>query len=347
VPANIQNDILTSTLEKHLKGKTKESVNFTFTPDVIKVQSSSDFVFDTYIQGEYTNDMVGKSFSIMINNSIQLLKSGKEFTTITRHGDEIVVLDQGNISIPFNTAYDERMDMTYSDLQRQGKIGVQDFSTITRGFRNLINLSKTLEVGIPPVIITSGKVYCIYSNTIFIGRVPMEFPDLEIPYNTFNSLSKNLSGSSIILSYDQTKKVILLQVGTESSATAIYKRPNLELLTSIEQKINSLGYIGTFDISSISTLELLFKCFPKETVTLSMYEDSTLGILFSMANGKSIQAGTKSLLTKCNISISTTQFDAMYKTFKETSKVEVYQGRDIICLKSASNRTLLLSGMTF
>lgn len=347
MPTSIRNDVLTSVLEKHLKGKTRESVNLTFTPDIIKVQSSSDFVLDTYITGEYDNNMVGKSFSIIINNAIQLLKSGKDFTTITPHGDNVVIFEQEDVSIPFNTSYDERIVMSYQSLQRQGKIAVQDFSSIVKGFRNLVNISKTLEVGVPPVIITSGKVYCIYSNTIFINTVPMMFPDLEIPYNTFSSLSKNLSGSSIVLSYDPSKKIILFEIGTESAATVVYKKPNLELIASIEQKISELQFIGNFNISVISSLELLFKCFPREVVTLSMYEDETLGVMFSIADGKSIKAGTKDLMTKCNISISTTQFDALYKTFKETSKVEVYKGRDIICFKGMDNKTLLLSGMTF
>lgn len=344
---SIRNDILTSVLEKHLKGKVRESVNLTFTPDIIKMQSSSDFILDTFIPGDYDNSMVGKSFSIIINNAIQLLKSNKEFTTVTLHGEDVVVFDQGNVSIPFNTSYDERMNMTYESLQRQGKIAVQDFNSIVKGFRNLVNISKTLEVGMPPVIITSGKVYCIYSNTIYINSVPMMFPDLEIPYNTFNSLSKNLSGSSIILSYDPFKKVVLFEIGTESAATVIYKKPNMELVSSIEQKMSELQFIGNFNITSINTLELLFKCFPREVVTISFYEDETVGVMFSIADGKSIKAGNKDIMSKCNISISTTQFDALYKTFKETSRVEVYQGRDIICLKGTDNKTLLLSGMTF
>lgn len=343
----IQNDILVKTLQQHLKGKTREAVNFTYTADLIKVQSSSDFILDTYIIGEYPNELVGTSFSIVITNAIQLLRDDKGITTITQHGGEVVIFEQEDITIPFNIAYDERIEIEWKSIEKPGKVSVREFHDISKGFRNLINISKSLEVGVPPIMIISGKVYCVYSNTIFIGNIPMVFPDLEIPYNTFNNLSKSISGSSVNLLVDSIKKIMLMQIGIESAATTTYKKPNLEIITSIEKRISELTYVGNININIMSTLELLFKCFPKETVTLSVYEDDTLGIMFSVTNGRSIRAGVKDMLTKFNISINTTQFDSIFKTFKEASNVDVYKGRDIVCLKGLNNKTLLLSGMTF
>lgn len=345
--AKIDNATLVTTLSQHLKGKTREAVNFEFHADMIKVQSSSDFILDTQIQGTYGPDMIGTSFSILINNVIQLLSVGEGETTITRHGEEIVMFEQDNITVPFNIAYDERIDIEWKSVDLPGKVTSRDFLEITKGFRNLVNISKSLEVGVPPILISSGKVYCIYSNTIYMGTVPIIFPDLEIPYNTFNNLTKSITGTEVNLLVDSVKKLLLIQVNAGNAATTTYKKPNLEHIKAVENKLTEMESIGSIDITILSELELLFKCFPKDTVTLSIYKDNTVGVSFSVSNGRNIRAGNKDLDTLANIVISTTQFDTIYKTFKGTSSVEVSKGRDVICLKGLGNKQLMISGMTF
>lgn len=347
MPTTIQNDVLVKTLLQHLKSKSKVSVNFTFTPDYINVQSSDEYIFDTIIKGEYSRDMVGTSFSVIITNAIQLLKIDSGVTKIIKHGDEVVVFEQEEISMPFNTSYDERINISLDSLDNQGRITLVELSSVLKGFKGLINTSKSLEVGIPPVIISSGKVYCIYSNTIHIDSTSLVFPDMEIPYNTYNNLSKNVIGSPINILTDTIKKVIIVQVANESMSTTSYKKPNLELIASIENKINELSYVGSYNIKIIQGLEHLFKCFPREVITLSTYKDGTIGIRLSVSSGKTVKAGIKDIETTSNINISTTQFDALYKTFKENYTVDIYQGRDIICIKGMKEKTLILSGMTF
>lgn len=347
MPATIKSALLVKTLLQHLKSKTSISVNFTFTPDIIKVQSSGEFIFDTFITGDYTNDMTKSAISIQITNAVQLLQADDGFTTITPIGDGVVVFDQDKISIPFLTTYDERIDISFSDVERQGKVSVSDITSITSRFRNLVNISKSLDVGVPPIVITGSQVYCLYSNSMYIENVPVCLPDMEVPYNTFSNLSRNLTGSSVNVLTDSGKKILMFQVGNESLAMTTYKRPNMELISSLEAKLTELSYLGDIDISIIRTLENLFKCFPRESVTLTTYEDNTLGIMFSVASGKSVRAGTKDIMSTFNIVINTTQFDALYRVFKESPRVEISYGRDIVCFKGTSGKRLVLSGMTF
>lgn len=341
----VQNNVLVNILRQHLKGRVRSSINFTCDEDFVRVQSSNDFVLDTLMPCTYRGNKP-ESFSVLITGAVDLLRSDDGSTEITRLGD-VVMFDQGDISIPFDISYDERIEVSFDSLKQAGRIGGGDVQAITRGFRNLTNISKSLEVGYPPIVVSSGYVYCIYSNIIFIGGVPMSLPDFEIPYNTFSNFSKNLSGSTINVFYDDNSKVIVFQVGSTSSATSTYKKPNLEMISAIQNRMAELSPIGTFDVSVITKLELLYKCFPKESVTLSFYVDNTLGIMFNVTDGKSVRAGTKDLETVCNIAISTAQFDGLYKTFNGTSRVEVLKGRDILCLKGVGNKTLIVSGMTF
>lgn len=347
MPAVIDNDVLINTLTQHLKGRSKSSVNFTFLPDSIRIQSSNDFIHDTMIKGEYSNDMIKEPFSVMINNALLLLSNTKGSTTIRKANEDVVVFEQKSITIPFSTTPDERIEIQFSNLEEQGKVSVRDFTSISQWFRNLINVSKSLDVGMPPVMVVSGKVYCMYSNTILICDVPLNIPDVEIPYNTFNNLSKSLDGSSVIVLIDKEKMLMLVQSSNDSLDTISYKKPNYDLVTSIEQKILEFKFLGECNISVIGGLELLFKCFPKETLTLSVYDDNTVGVMFSLANGQTVKAGIKNNSTIFNIVISTTQFDAVFKTFKNIVSVEIYTGSDIVCLKGSSNKTLILSGMSF
>lgn len=244
----VQNKLLLSTLKKHLKGRVRCSVNLTFMDTFIKVQSSNDFILDTVLPCVYTSKDKPKDFSIMVTGVIDLLKSDDGKTTITKYED-VVIFNQGDISIPFDVSFDERIELKLESIENSGKIGSSDIQSISRGFRHLSNMSKSLEVGVPPVIVSYGKAYCAYSNIISISNVSMVLPDLEIPYNTFNNFSKNLNSSNINVLYDKDSKIIMFQLGNDSSATTNYKIPNLEFINSINNKINELKSIGTFNVS--------------------------------------------------------------------------------------------------
>lgn len=341
--AIIDSSILIPTLRSHLKSRVRSSVNFTFTEELIKIQSSNDFIFDTFLKGEYDDEMINTQFTVIIENSINLL-SEEGNTEIKRNGD-IIVFEQEDVSIPFNIAYDERVEPRYKSISECGKVSIKDISSIVRGHKSLLNISKILEVGQPPITIRSGKSYVFYSNTILIEDVPMSIPDMEIPYNTFNSLYRTLTGSYVELIDDNISKLIIFKNSINSSSILNYKSPNHEHINAINSRIHDLEYLGEFKINVIDKLEMIYKCFNKEKLTLSFYEDNTLGVLFSVADGKTIKAGCKDIKTLFNISINTAQFDSLYRIFNGVSKLEVLAGRDIVCLRN--NKTLILSGMTF
>jgi hypothetical protein len=346
MPATIQNDILIPAILKHLKSKKSMPINFKFVNNRIDIQSSEEYIIDTVINGTYSHDMEGSCFSALITDSIVLLQNNlNQETKIIKENDEIVLFMQDNITLPYSISHDTRINISSDNIQNNGQINSNIIDNIISGFRLSINTSKILEVGVPSVIISNGRVYCLYSNTMIINDTSLLFSDIEIPYNTFNNINKNIDKGNIDLLTDNDKKLLILK-SRNSIITCNYKIPNLDLINSINNLINSFSEYGTFRLFSLNNLELISKFFPKESLTISFYKDYTIGINITISDGKSIKIGTKNIDSIFNIILSTTQFDVLYKLFKDYNTIEVFKGSDTLCLKN-NNKILILSGMIF
>lgn len=347
MPVEFKNEVIIPLLRQHMKGKTKESINFYFEHDTTRIQSSSTFIFDTIVPNTSEHEYIGKQFSIMFTTALQMLRDEHGITRLDKRGEDIIVVEQDNISIPFSASPEERIEISFSGVDELGKVPSYEFVNITRRARSMLSMSKSLDAGVSPIIVSSGSSYCAYSNVICVKPVNMVLPDVEIPYNTFSNLSKNLGSLPVKLYVDTTKRILLVETNDNAVAMLTYKKPNYDFLMAIDSRMNELESIGIFDITAFEPLDNLQKSFPNESITLSMYNDSTVGAIFSIGDGKSIRAGVKSLDTILNVVLSTTQFDVVYRMFKGTSKVEVSKGRDLVCFKGTDKTTLLLSGMTF
>lgn len=343
--ARVQNDVLISTLAKHMKGKNKVSVNFTICGNYLTLQSSADYILDTIVEGEFSTDMNNKSFSAMITNSILLLDQDDGMTEISDNNG-VVVLNQGSKILPFLSTHDERIDIKWNGLSKVGIVSSRDINEIASDFRSLMNTSKVLNVGVPPVIINSGKSYCFYYDTILIKKVPIVFPNMEIPYSTFSNLSKNLTNKDITVNIDERSKSLVLQDGDYGISSAGYKKTNEDSINGVEERMKDLNSVGLCDLDTIKSLSGLYKCFPKESVTLCMFDDLTFGVSITVVGLNTFNAGMKNKRRLANIIINTAQFNAIYATFKNESRVNVSIGKDLICLNTTST-TLLLSGMSY
>lgn len=344
----IQNNVIVDVLGQHLGGRVRSAVNFTFkSRDRVQVQSSNDFVLDTIVKCDASDDMVGTSFTVLIDKAIGLLSCDEEgFTVVSNLGDRIL-FDHGDISIPFPVAFDERVDLKLDSLEMCGSVNCKDLVEITRNFKRLLNISKSLEKGVPSVIVSSGRSFCLYSNTMLIDNAPMALPDFEIPYNTFSNITKNLTGSKVEVYIDSSKKILAFVCGNDNVLLTTYKTPNLDTIKAIDAKIWTLKSIGSFGLDNLKAMELAYKCFTKETLTMSFYDDHTIGFALSLSDGKNIRAGIKDKRSLSNIVISTAQLDSFYKVFSLSTKIDVMYDRDVMCFESAKGAKLLLSGMTF
>lgn len=343
----VDNKDLINNLTKHLSGKSKCSVNFTIEKDFIKLQSSNEFILDTILQGTYEDKFIGGSFTVVINNSIELLRSDKGSHTIINFMGDRVFFDQGDIVIPFSVAYDSRIDVKFSNLQDCGSVSTDVLSSVNRRSKNMINLSKSLDVGASSIVIVHGRSFHLYSNCMVVAKVPDNLPDIEIPYLTFNNLARNLYGSKVNVKQDNNLRVILLECSDSSYIQVNYKKPNEELIKSIDSKINELAYCGNFNVSNLNRFEVVYKCFPKETICLNFYKDGTVGALLSLTDGKTASVGTKDEQAELRMFISTAQFDTLLKLLNGRDIISVYKGKDVIYVKISDDVGVLMSGMTF
>ena len=334
-------------MEKHLSSRSKVAVVFkVLTHNVVETQSNADYILDI-LCGCVLEDgeKVGDSFTIQLDKSIQLLKSCEGDSVKIQNMRDRIVFSKSSVVIPYPKAYDDIVDIPVNTLVSPGAVQSTNLESISRGFRKLVNVSKVLDKGVPSVIIYNGKSYCLYSNTMLISDVPRTLPDMEIPYNTFSNITKNLGSGSMDVYLDTNKKVLVLS-SKNLRITTTYKVPGDSTITAIEGKVASLESLGDFTIDNLSTMEMVFKCFDKETVTVSFNQDGKLGFLLSVSDGKAITSGVREDTPKLNIVLSTAQIDSLYKVFALNTKVSILYGTDVVVFKT-SGKQMIVSGMTF
>lgn len=341
----VQNDVLIKTLLKHLKNKQKVSVNLTFRGDSLIIQSSNEFLLDTVIKVESNDEDC--SYSISINNCLLLFGIDNDIVELIKY-DKYVVIKKGFLSIPFETVYDERISLSYGDSSSSCLIDANVIKDISYIFKSLSSVSKILDRGEPDVTINNGIAYCMYQDTISMSTIPLSFPNVCIPYNTFNNLVKIVDNGKINISDYSSKKVLLLNTSNNNLISLSYKKIVLDSINALRNILDSLKDLGDFNIKYIKTLELLYKCYPRESITLNFYDNKSVGLVLNNNDGYSITSKTdESNNIIKSIIINTAQLDSILKLFKSDTTLNICIGDDIICMKSITKRTLVLSGMTF
>lgn len=346
MPATVQSDEIINTLLLHLKGKVNSAVVMTFEFNKLRIQSSNDFLLDTEINCITSPDMIGKEYCIIITGSINLFNTDRGTTTISVDSTEFAVISQDDISISYELSFNERVHMDRSSLRFVSTFRTSLFTEMAYNTKRISLLSKLLEVGEPAIVNKFGYCYCMYSNCISVVESSKLLPDFEIPYQTFNNLTKTLSSGSLNLYVDDSSNIMVMELPNGSIISVYFKIPNNDRITMIETRISELSTLGIFSFKSLTPLERFVKYYPKEKVSMMFYEDKTVGISASTLGNKSIHVNSKNVNPLLSIYLSSVQFDCVFRNFKDDIGVTVSSGKDIICLKS-STRTILISGMTF
>ena len=340
---DVKSNVLKSTLLKHLSNKSSIAVNFTFKKDCILVQSFSSFSFETIILGDYLN-LVGETFSFLIDRSCILLENDDKISTITKY-DDTVVIRQNSLNINYSIAYDERLERDYSNSELLGTIQSSLISSIVSNHKKLANVSKVLEVGIPSIIVSNNKCFCIYSNTTLFTEIEL-LPNIEIPYESFNNFNKTLNNCSIEVINSKRDGVLTLKTSDFYLYHLDYKKPNLETVNGILNRVKETPDLGSYDCSSFINLENLFKCFKKLSVFMYLYSDNSIGFSVNTIDNRNIKINCKDDNAKV-ITLSSVQCDVIYNLFGTLKNINVKYGKDLIVLEDFSKRTLVLSGRTF
>lgn len=331
-------------IELHRRGRSAVPIIFKKVRDAYYIiQSSVDYTYESYLHVEESEY---DELSFIVDNSIMLLLDNDSMITITESGDK-VTFKQGDITLTFKKAAGE-----YVKTPKDGWVEMTQMSTAilksdVKEAKAFLDLASDLQVGVPAVLWSRGIMYTMYSNMIALSKVYNARIDLSMPYSAFVNITKGILESSVrILTHE--KNGLLQFLGKSFRIVTSYKKPDTTNVDSLDKILNKMEDVGTFDLSAIEDVLLLYKCFPREKVTIVFNANGTVGLSLFTANGKHICCGTLDDIPVLTADISTSQLSSLQKYLKDDTKNIILQkGDSIICLKTPDMRTLLISGMIY